>query len=478
MPPERAVPPTRPSWWRRLRGSVRVRVTVLAAGLFAVTLLGAGLVLLRSLERRLLGDVQASAASALERRADLLWAGGLTSGLDVLDTAPGSFVRLDAGPAGQPVVMVFRGSATGPATDVVVPAGTLPDGVVDPASGGGVSVSTEALGIAPGDANEFAVTTVDFGRFALATASPLDEVRDTIATTRRLLWLICPALVSLVAGLAWLLAGRALRPVRLVTERVDEIGSHSLLERVPVPSSTDEVAELATTMNRMLDRLETASTAGRRLVSDASHELRTPVAVMRTELEVARRVPANDWDETSQILLGELDRLNDLVGDLLLLARGDERAVSRDPVAIADIARDVAARRRRVPVAVVAPADTAGSIVLGDEAALRRGLDHLVANAARHAADEVVVTVEVADADVAVHVDDDGPGIPRDHREAAVRRFVRLDEGRGRDEGGAGLGLAVSSDVAAAHGGVLVLGESPTGGLRATVRLAKSPGPG
>ena len=140
-----------------------------------------------------------------------------------------------------------------------------------------------------GDMADYTVSTIDAGEFTLATASPLDSVRDTIATTKRLLWVAGPALVALVAGLAWLLAGRALRPVHAVTSRVAAIGSRSLHERVPVPASGDEIAELAATMNGMLARLETASTTNRRLVSDASHELRTPVAVMRAELEVARR---------------------------------------------------------------------------------------------------------------------------------------------------------------------------------------------
>jgi signal transduction histidine kinase len=453
-----------------MRGSVRVRVTVLAAGAFALTLLGAGLVLLRSLERVLVDDLQSAAASALEQRADTLFEAGVPAGLDVIDAAPGSFVRLDGEVAGgQPVVMMIRGDL--PAGGLVVSGSTLPEGVR--VSSGAAGPSAAALGIGSADASEFEVTTVDFGPFALSTASPLDEIRETIDATRTLLWVLCPVLVTLVGLLAWILAGRALRPVHAVTARVDEIGSHSLHERVPVPTSSDEVAELATTMNRMLDRLESASATSRRLVSDASHELRTPVTVMRTELDVADRIPSNDWAATSATLRAELDRLQDLVDDLLLLARGDERAFARQRVAMADVVRDVAARRRPVPVVVRTPADSARTYVTGDEAALRRGVDHLVTNAARHAAGRVEVSVTAAGDEVVVHVDDDGPGIPATQRETVVRRFVRLDEGRSRDRGGCGLGLAVSSDVAAAHGGRLALGDSPLGGLRASLVLPK-----
>ena len=255
--------------------------------------------------------------------------------------------------------------------DQVVYTGTVP------------MASAELLGIA-GDPASFDVTTLSVGGVTLATASPLDAVRDTIAATRRLLWIIGPALVALVAGLAWLLAGRALRPVHLVTSRVASIGSDSLHERVPVPSSDDEIAELARTMNGMLGRLESATSTSRRLVSDASHELRTPVTVMRTELEVARRSDDADWDATSSVLLGELDRMQGLVDDLLLLARGDERAFARTSFSIADVARDVAARTRRVPVDVTV-GDGVDPLV-GDEDAVRRAVDHVVANAARHAA--------------------------------------------------------------------------------------------
>jgi signal transduction histidine kinase len=335
------------------------------------------------------------------------------------------------------------------------------------------TASAEVLGVA-GRPDDFAVASLRVGGVVLATATSLDNVRDTIDTTGTLLWVLGPALVALVAALAWVLAGRALRPVHAVTSRVASITSRSLHERVPVPGSTDEIAELATTMNDMLGRLEAASVSNRRLVSDASHELRTPVAVMRTELEVARRQQANDWSATSKVLLDELDRLQGLVDDLLLLARGDERRFDRTVFSVADVARDVAARPRRVPVDVEVAATVADAVV-GDEHAVRRAVDHVVANAARHATTIARVTVRPDAGRVAVDVDDDGPGIPAARRDDVVRRFVRLDEGRVRDVGGAGLGLAVAADVVTAHGGQLRIDTSPLGGARVTLSIARHP---
>jgi signal transduction histidine kinase len=336
---------------------------------------------------------------------------------------------------------------------------------------GGVPVANPGVLGIQGSIEDYSVSSLRVGDMVLATAASLDEVRDTIATTRTLFWVIGPALIALVAGLAWVLASRALRPVHAVTSRVAEIGSHSLHERVPVPSSSDEIAELATTMNDMLGRLEAATASSRRLVSDASHELRTPVTVMRTELEVAGRDPNTDWKETSNVLLGELERLQGMVDDLLLLARGDERAFARTPVDVADLVHEAAARRRRVPVTV--EIGDGAVVTQGDPDALRRALDHLVANAARHAAARVAIEAATGDGEVVVHVDDDGPGIPEADRERVVHRFVRTDDGRARDNGGAGLGLAVTSDVAAAHGGRLLIGDSPLGGARLTLRLPR-----
>ncbi|MET0458138.1 MAG: ATP-binding protein [Ilumatobacteraceae bacterium] len=447
---------------------MRLRVTLLAAGLFAVTLTVASLLLLQALESTLVEDLRSADRAALEQQATRVFTTGLPPGSVAVGAEVGAAYQLPTEGNQRFVLLAPNDDAL--TTNVLTQRRErLQDQVVY--TGAVPMASAELLGIA-GDPASFDVTTLSVGGVTLATASPLDAVRDTIVATRRLLWIIGPALVALVAGLAWLLAGRALRPVHAVTSRVASIGSGSLHERVPVPASQDEIAELARTMNGMLGRLESATSTSRRLVSDASHELRTPVSVMRTVLEVAHRTTDADWDATSAVLLDELDRMQGLVDDLLLLARGDERAFSHTAFSVADVARDVAARTRRVPVDVTVGGDV--DPVLGDEHAVRRAVDHVVANAARHAASRVHVDVDADEHEVTVRVDDDGPGIPVDQRDVVVRRFVRLDEGRTRDGGGAGLGLAVTADVAAAHAGRLEIGDSPLGGARLTLVLARA----
>jgi signal transduction histidine kinase len=442
---------------RRLRGSVRLRVALLAAGVFAVALIVGAVVLLRSLERVLVDDARTAARVALARQAEALRADGIPASASVVEMD--GIATIQFGVDGRTFVVALP--------EGVDPADYFTSRSVDPGELISQAVIAERLGL-PSRAN-FLFDARRVGGALLSTVSPLDDVQATIDRTRQALWVVVPALVLLVGGMSWLLAGRALRPVRNMTVRVASIESRSLHERVPEPQSGDEIAELARTMNQMLGRLERASETSRRLVSDASHELRTPVAVMRTELEVAQRDPDVDWSATSDVLLGELDRLQLLVDDLLLLARGDEMSLACTDVDLDAVVDVVTSRRRRVPVD---GPDASSIVVRGDGRALSRAFDHVVANAARAAATQVAVSIEHnGGQEVAVHVDDDGPGIPPDQRANVVRRFVRLDEGRGRDEGGAGLGLAVAADVANAHGGGLTIADSPLGGARVTIML-------
>jgi signal transduction histidine kinase len=464
---------------RRAAGSVRLRVAALAAVAFAVVLVAASVALLRVLEQRLEDGVRdADVASLRTEAVDVMRAGiprAPAPGDAIALAGTGTVAFRIAGDDGRPIVVLSRT----PVVRSLPPADAALLQSVAGAQQGGASATFETpldagsaglLGVSAEDGPVMFSTLQVADGVALATASSLTDVQRTLATTRTALWFAIPALVALVGALAWLLVGRALRPVHALTSRVAAIGSESLDERVPVPPSTDEIAELAVTMNGMLDRLERAAQVNRRLVSDASHELRTPITVMRTELEVARRGPATDWDDVAQCLLAELDRVHALVDDLLLMARLAERGAGAhavdDRVDPADLARDVAGRRRRVPVTV---ALEAAPVLRGDPDGLRRALDHVVANAARHADGAVEVSVDVVDGFVALCVDDDGPGIAPADRDQVLERFVRLDEGRARDAGGSGLGLAVARDVVVAHGGRIEIGDAPTGGARVTL---------
>lgn len=317
------------------------------------------------------------------------------------------------------------------------------------------------------------------GLVELVAASPLEPIERSVDAVRSGLLAVLPLLVVGAAGLTWILAGRALRPVEAIRAEVDSISGSTLDRRVPVPDSGDEVARLATTMNAMLDRLQEASTRQQRFVADASHELRSPVAAIRTELEVAQRTasPA-DWPAVADRLLAEEARLEAVITDLLLLATLDEGAPLPDAAAVdvAEEAREEARRRAPDRADLVVEVDAPSvAVVQGSRMQLRRALANLLDNAGRHARATVRVSVHERDGRVRVLVDDDGPGIPEADRERVFERFVRLDEHRTRAAGGAGLGLSLVRRIAERHHGTASADTSPLGGARIVLDLPGAP---
>ncbi|MGH9260877.1 MAG: HAMP domain-containing sensor histidine kinase, partial [Acidimicrobiales bacterium] len=272
-------------------------------------------------------------------------------------------------------------------------------------------------------------------------------------------------------AIAWVLVGRALRPVDAIRAEVDEITGSTMHRRVPEPPAGDEVGRLARTMNAMLSRLDTSATRQRQFVSDASHELRSPVAAIRTGLEVARRKPDRaNWPAVADAALAEEARLEALLDDLLLLAAQDENgatAIHPKPVNLTALTAAEAQRPRRVPVDVVHwPADDQAIEIAGAADQLARAVSNLVDNAARYATSVVQITLSSDQDTVRLIVDDDGPGIPPGDRARVFERFTRLDGGRARHQGGSGLGLAVVRSIITRHHGHIRVDDSPLGGAR------------
>lgn len=302
-------------------------------------------------------------------------------------------------------------------------------------------------------------------------------VEQSVANVRESLYVAFPVLVASAGLLAWMLAGRALRPVEAIRSEVEAITGSTLDRRVPVPSSGDEVARLAETMNLMLDRLEDASNRQARFVADASHELRSPVTAIRTELEVAQRTAGpDDWPLIVERLLGEEARLEAVIADLLLLASLDAPTTVSDGVVLdlAELAVEEARRRAPGRDGVVVEVDAPGPVlVTGSRTQLRRALANLLDNAGAHARSTVRLSVHERDGRTRVLVDDDGPGIPLADRTRVFERFTRLDDHRARNghDGGAGLGLSLVRGIIDRHGGTARVDTAPLGGARVVLDL-------
>jgi signal transduction histidine kinase len=312
-------------------------------------------------------------------------------------------------------------------------------------------------------------TPVD--RQTVLVAESLDSVDDATSAILAALLIGLPLLAGVVAVATFWFVGRSLRPVEAMRRRAATITSTSLHERLPVPPTEDEIAALAVTMNTMLERIEAASAAQRRLVADASHELRSPLATIHANADLLDAASLPDPSARSVARIhAESVRIGKLVDDLLLLARVDDNALRlrRTDVDLDDLAY---AERERIAVEHPALA-VEGSIepvrVVGDAEQLQRAMRNLVDNAVRHAHRAVTISVGVVDGEGQVLVGNDGPPIAPGDRSKIFDRFVRLDDSRSRQGGGAGLGLPIARDIVHAHGGTISVDDRADG---ATFRI-------
>ncbi|GAA2209192.1 HAMP domain-containing sensor histidine kinase [Nonomuraea monospora] len=278
-------------------------------------------------------------------------------------------------------------------------------------------------------------------------------------------------LIGVTAWATWLVTGRALRPVATMRAELDAVHAGDLSSRVTQPPGDDEVAQLAHSVNGTLARLERSAEQQRQFASDASHELRTPIAGLRAQLESAQLYPEDtDVQALVRSALRDTDRLEAIITDLLLLARiGSRVDVVKERVDLADLVRkELAVRSDKLPVRVEL-AD--GVVVEAVRLQLARVLTNLLDNAQRHAEHAVRVTVARQEPGTAVlAVENDGVEIAECDRERIFERFTRLDAARSRDAGGTGLGLAIARDVAMAHRGEIRV-EDCAGGARFVLRL-------
>lgn len=317
--------------------------------------------------------------------------------------------------------------------------------------------------------------TLEGFQYRITVASTLMAAPDDISTVVHATRIGIPALVLGVAVLLWLVTAQALRPVRDISRRAAEISLGTISTRLPDPVHDDELAELTRHLNGMLSRLEKASQRQQQFVSDASHELRSPVATILAMSERSALTP----DELARVH-SEAARLSGLIDALIELARVQEGGgyVTHEQVDVADMLLEdaervlVQAERRHVTVdtTAVSPLEISAS-----RPALAGIVRNLVDNAVRHAEREVAVSCRQVGPLAVLEVHDDGPGIPEDQREAVFERFVRLDPGRSRGKGGTGLGLALVRDLVTAHGGDVKADISPLGGacFRVTLPVAR-----
>jgi signal transduction histidine kinase len=347
---------------------------------------------------------------------------------------------------------ILRGAAP-----LWVPGDPLIQGGVDAAFGPAHDIHTVAVPVAIGNDQATVVVVVS-----------LSQYDHSIGSVLRILEIGLPILLAVVGFICWWMVGLALRRIEALRREVADVATKPGERRVADPQTDDEVGRLARTLNSMLDRLEAASSRERRFVADASHELRSPIANIRTAVEVALHRPDTaDWPDVAGEVLAQDGRMAHLVDELLLLARADEGQLI--PVSgscdLLDEVRSVVAAGARPNDPVTVSVEGTSTLVRVPGAYVERIVANLVDNAHRFASSRVDVTVGNEGGRALLRVRDDGPGIPPGARERVFERFVRLDEARDRGHGGFGLGLAITGDLCRAYGGTIEVDDAHPGAV-------------
>ncbi|MGA8866736.1 MAG: heavy metal sensor histidine kinase [Candidatus Sulfotelmatobacter sp.] len=312
---------------------------------------------------------------------------------------------------------------------------------------------------------------VDGRAFVVQIGSTLDEEIETLDAFRKYLLMFAPILLLAASGVGYWLSRKALAPVDALARTARTISGHNLGSRLEQLHTGDELQRLSDTLNEMLDRIEAAFLRVTQFTADASHELRTPVALIRTEAELALRRSRNDaeYREALRHILLEADRTTRLIEELLSLARADSgrEALEIRPIDLSPSLHESAASWRQVAALRNLQFEERIAVqqlpVLGDETALRRVLNILLDNAFKYtpAPGKIILRVEEKDGRAIVSVEDSGIGIAPEDQAKIFERFYRVDKARSRELNGTGLGLAIAQWIVQLHQGTIAVESAP-----------------
>jgi len=448
--------------------TIRTRVLAVVLGAFAaVILIGLG-----ALTFVLLSTLRAQAGSTAQATAEWI-------AEEINQHPPATVIagHADDKTSGERVIQILEGGRVIASLPADAPALTSAEGQV-----GQVSASTiPRIDGVDGDSFALAVTaarTVEGQIVTVAVATPSTLEESTQIALLTLATLTGVGLLALVAvGVRYAVAA-ALRPVEEMRAQAHSITDIGVGRRLPVPAGDDEFSRLATTLNDLLDRLQRSDSARRAFVSDAGHELRSPLASARVALDRLRDGALPEDERVAALARARLalDRLGYVVDDLLVLSRMDERTavtpeteIDLDDVVLRAV-RALPTTDERITLALE-PARVVADPKLWD-----RLVRNLLDNADRHAHSHIRVTLRREAAGAVLEVDNDGPPVPEAERVRIFERFVRLDAARARDAGGSGLGLAIVAAVAERAGGRASAGETPEGWCRFRIEVPVAPG--
>ena len=440
------------------RVSIRLRLTIAFAGAMTVLLAAAGL--LTYLQVR--SELDETIAGSLQARIDTLAAAAVARDPEL----PASSLDPDEGFAQIVAVDGEVIAATGGP-----PAAALEPGLLAAATREPLSVIADVPGVE--GATRILAAPAPGGIRVVIAGQSLEDRDETLSGLLGAFAIGGPIGIVAASLLGYLLAAAGLRPVEAMRRRAESISLDQPTE-LPLPSAEDEIRRLGVTLNEMLDRLRRAFERERRFVADASHEIRTPVSVLKTEIESASRsadLPA-DVRESLNAALEECDQLAQLAEDLLLIARSGEAGIELDRrrVEVPELLRRVRERfvlRAESAAREIAVDAPAGLVLEADSQRLGQALGNLVDNALRHGEGEIVLGARLRTDVLELFVRDQGSGFPADIVTRAFERFSRGDAARTR--GGAGLGLAIVAEIAKAHSGGVEVADSASTEVRISI---------